>query len=471
MSKADRALSFFPHFYRAAEPGKLLGDVVHGLAGPLDAADTHLFRIQRAHRLNVADHPVDIVRLAAVLGLAAVHFEDLAGDGAPDERRLATMRERVRRIARLHLLGLGTPWAVLEAAAIFLNAEIVPDQPGDPLVRQVDREGFSHRVTIAFRNLPARPREQVVLHENPLRRQRVDPAERWPLNAWAVENRNVDAASAIFAIEGISDRTVVPAIFCPAIQSGIQFFGIVPAGSTLIIDDAGGARLGGAPVDDWLIAYQGGLTGFSPLDGAGYAVDAGSPAGPFDGDLATLVQPAVRRKRAIPRVPIGRTDWHFKVTDGIYDGSLADYCVFDTPLEPVGAYDADPGFDGCVFDYPASAVVGMAWDGRVPCAFKLLLPAHLPTEATAGQESRPSSGVNANGSVPAVQATGANELSRIGGMLPRFKAAGVRAYVDHARDAWILGSSVVRGPQAAEGEGVAFHSTRPRALAADQYIE
>lgn len=462
MPKADRILGRFPHFYRAAEQGKLLGELVRGLARPLEEADTHLFRIQRAHRLNVAEQPLDIVRLAAVLGLTAFHFEDLAGDGAPDPSRLELMRDRARRIARLHLLGLGTPWAILEAAAVFLNAAIVPDRPGDPLVRQVDAQGFSHRATIAFRHLPGQPREQLVLHENPLLRQKVDPAERWPLDAWAVENRNVDAAEAIFAIEGIGDRTVLPAVFCPAAQVGVQFYGIVPDGKTLLIDAAGGARLDGTPVDDWLVSFQSGFAELSPLDAAPYALDDGRPASPFDGDLSGLVLPAFRRKRAVPRIPIGRTDWHFKVADGIYDGSPYDFSVLDTPPEPVGRYDEGPGFDACVFDYPASAVAGMAWDGRVPCAFKLLLPAHLPAEHPAEDEPPPAGGGGGAAEV--------NYLGRVGSVLPRFKAAGVRAYVDRARDAWILGAGVVRDQGAAGGEGVDFHTTRPRSPGADQYI-
>ncbi len=45
------------------------------------------------------------------------------------------LRERVKRIARQHLDGLGTPGAVLECAAIFLNATIVPESNGDPLMK------------------------------------------------------------------------------------------------------------------------------------------------------------------------------------------------------------------------------------------------------------------------------------------------------------------------------------------------
>jgi hypothetical protein len=91
MSRADRTLGLFPSIYRASSDGKLLGDVVRTLVGPLEEADIHLQRIQRAHRLLVAEHPDDIVRLAAVLNLNRFHFEDLLTDGAVGEEQLASM--------------------------------------------------------------------------------------------------------------------------------------------------------------------------------------------------------------------------------------------------------------------------------------------------------------------------------------------------------------------------------------------
>jgi hypothetical protein len=474
MSKADRILGCFPHYYRAGEPGKLLGKVVRDLAQPIDEADTHLFRIQRAHRIDVGEHPLDVVRLAALLGLTTFHFDDVLREarGTREERRdaaeqrLAMMRDRVKRIARLHLDGLGTPRGVLEAAAIFLNGQLVPDRPGDPLVQQIDPQGFSHRATIAFHRLPDRPREQIILHENPIVREKVEPAERWSMNSWVVENRNVDAATAIFAIEGIGERTVLPAIFCPATQEGLLFYGVVPEGKTLLIESTSGARIDALPVDEWLITSKGGFVERSQLDNVGYARDDGRPDTPFNGNLEELVWPPFRQKRAVPRVPIGRTDWYFKVADGIYDGSLYDFSVFDIPVEPVGAFDHEPGFDSCVYDYPANAVVGMAWDGRAPCAFKLLIPTDIPGETGRTGPQGTTTTDESDGNAGART----NRLSWLGSILDHFKAAGVRAYIDTARDTWILGSSVVRVPDASAGEGVDYHATLVRVPLADQYI-
>src|SRR5918999_1341192 len=107
MSKTDAVLDVLPSVYGATDRGKLLVDGVRALAHPLEAADGELFRIQQAHRL-----PVD---------------------------------------------GLGTPQAVVAAAALFLAAGVVPDAPGDPLLRPLDGDGYSYRATIEFGLAPGQP--------------------------------------------------------------------------------------------------------------------------------------------------------------------------------------------------------------------------------------------------------------------------------------------------------------------------
>ena len=135
MAKYNRILSLFPSIYGARDNTKLLASVVRALAGPLEEADSLLFRIQRAHRLNVAEYENDIVRLAAALDLNPFHFEDILQDKKlSSDQRLTALRSRIKRIATLHLKGLGTPWAIFESTAIFLNTTIVPEQTGDPLV-------------------------------------------------------------------------------------------------------------------------------------------------------------------------------------------------------------------------------------------------------------------------------------------------------------------------------------------------
>lgn len=452
MSRAERVLGALPAFYRAGEPGKLLGVVARALAGPIEEADTHLFRIQRAHRLLVAEQAEDVVRLAAALNLDAFYFEDVLGDRELAEpQRLEVLRERVQRIARLHLVGLGTPSAVLEAAAIFLNARIVADRQGEPLVRHVDPEGFVHRATVELERRPAAPRAEVYLYESPLRRRTVDPAARWPLDTWAVDNQSVGSAPVAFLIRGVGDRTVRPSLFSPDLAEGILFDGIVPDGGTLLVDATGEARLDGHSVGDWLVHFRGGIADVTGLDASAYAVDDGDPPAPFDGDVAALPEPPFPRRRPVPAAPVGRSTWTFAVAEGVFDNSRLDQAVYATEHLPGGVFDGDVGFDAGVYDLPASGVVGMAWDERIPCAFKLVLPP--PSSLSTGGGERP-----------------VNPVDRVAGVLPRFKPAGVRAYVDTGRDVWVLGRSVVRAAGATEGEGIDRHATVLRGLLADAFV-
>lgn len=458
MSKSERVLSFLPAFYNATDKTKLLYEVVHRLAQPFEEADTHLFRVQRAHRIKVAENTEDIIRLSAILNLNIFHFEDILAEDIDYRQKLDLMRERVRRIARVHLSGLGTPWAVMECAAIFLNAKIVPESQNAPLIRHLDNEHFFHMAVIEFPYLPNKPRERIYLQENPLRRQKVDPASHWQMNSWAIKNSNVSSSKIKFVIQGIGDRTVLPCVFSDA-GEGILFNGIIPDGKKLIIDETDGALLDNHPVDEWIIYFKGGTfdNNFSKFDVTNFVCEQNDHSSLFNGDLEEIViSPYVRRK-SVPSAPIGRSNWFFKVTEGLYDGTDYDFSVFESPTEPLGKFDVE-NFDECVYDFPASGVVGMAWDESVPCSFKLLLPQNVPG---IGGNTNP-------GKKGEVKQTSC--LNRIGNIVTRFKAAGIQAFVDSAKDAWILGQSVIRGIAETEGEGIEFNSTSLQDLKADRFV-
>lgn len=431
MAKAERILEFFPSYCGAIDSTKLLHEVTRLLAAPLEEADTHLLRIQRAHRIKVAEHANDIVMLAGALNLTAFYFEDILSDKDLDyEQKLSLMRERVRRIARVHLTGLGTPVALLETAAIFLNANIVREKPEAPFITHLDEDGFSHRATIEFSHLPDKPREQIFLYENPIRRKKVDPAERWQLNSWIVENASPAPAPLRLLIEGVSDHTVMPSVFCPDTGEGILFNGFIPAGKQLVIDQFNGATLDNHPVDDWVIYFKGGIYDFTSANNSDFIQPAARELQPLDAtNEEDFIAAAFHQNVKTPAAPTGRSEWRFKVAEGVCDGTLYDFSAFAMPSEPVGIYDNDFNFDACVFDIDGGAIVGLAWDERIPCSFKLALPATVP----------------------------ANQVSRIGSILPRFKPAGIRAFVDNAKPAWILGQSTLRDESATDGEGVTVH--------------
>jgi hypothetical protein len=455
MGKADRILDFFPACYRTVDRAKLLATVVGRLAQPLDECDAHLFRIQRAHRLKVAEHVVDIMRLAGIMNLTSFHFEDIVDDqslGYAD--KLTLMRDRVQRIANLHLQGLGTPWAILEGTAIFLRGTIVPQDDQSPLISHVDDDRYSHKAILEFANVAGNPRAQVFLHENPIRRKKVELAERWQRNSWQVQNNGANKVGGRFIVTGVDDHTVMPSVYCPQTEEGLLFYGLVPAGQTLVIDPATGATLDDEPVDAWLISFKGAMGDSNKYNTSSYAVDRVSPSEPFGGDTERSAARLFQRKTISATVPVGQTEWHYKVADGVYDGSMADFCVYETENAPIGIYDQDFSYGGSVYEYASAGMVGMSWDERAACAFKVVLPNHLPNVEGSG----PKEG-KAN-TMPQDITSAANHASRIANILPRFKPAGVRAYVDVAKDGWVLGESLLRNSRAANGEGIAFHSTR-----------
>ncbi|HEY8227042.1 MAG TPA: hypothetical protein VIG25_17330 [Pyrinomonadaceae bacterium] len=470
MAKADRILEFFPSYCGATDSTKLLHEVTEMLAWPLEEADTHLLRIQRAHRLKVAEQADDIVKLAGALNLTAFHFEDILSDKDLDyETKLSLMRDRVRRVARVHLVGLGTPVAILETAAIFLNATVVSEKPGAPLIVHSDHDGFSHRATIEFSHFPEKPRDQIFLYENPIRRKKIEPAERWQLNSWIVENVSPAPAPVRLLIEGVSDHTVLPSVFCPDTGEGILFNGFIPAGKKLVIDQFNGATLDQHPVDDWVIYFKGGIFDFAGVNSSDFSQPASQEGEPLDtSSEEELVAAAFHQPAKTPAAPTGRSEWRFKVAEGVCDGTLYDFSAFTTPNEAVGIYDNDFNYDGCVFDFDGGAIVGLAWDERIPCSFKLVLPANVPRPAAVasappaepGRTAR--NGSSGAGSEPSGRAARApdpapNCASRIGSILPRFKPAGIRAFVDNARPAWILGQSSIRDESAKDGEGISVH--------------
>ena len=63
-----------------------------------------------------------------------------------------------------------------------------------------------------------------------------------------------------------------------------------------------------------------------------------------------------------------------------------------------------------------------------------------------------------------------NDLGRVSAIVPRFKAAGIRSVVDTARDAWILGESIVRDLSATKGPGLEVNTTRLRDPYADRLV-
>jgi len=462
MPKSSRILGLFPSTF-ATESFSMMTNVVSALAAPIEEADTLLFRIQRAHRLRVAPQTDDVLRLANALNLQQQHFDDLLSDDAIGyDRALAAMKRRVERVARLHLEGLGTPRAVIDAAAIMLGAELA-DESTASWLRELDGDGYSHVAEIDFGEgrTGGRQRGRIYLHENPLRPRTVPLMPRTPRDAWQVSGDNVDSSPARIVIDGIDDRAVLPSVFCPLTGEGVTFYGVIPAGSRLVIDAEDGARIDGRPVDDWVSFDVGARADYGRYSADRYVVERDGERDPFDGDMSRLFTAPYRRVKPVPSVPPGVTEWVFTVEEGTYDQSTVDYAVYALPTEPRAVLDQDPGYDESVYDFSPSASVAMTWYERMPCAFKLLVPAQTPTYA-------PVPPPGADASTEARYA--ATDLGRISAFVSRCKAAGVRAFIDAARPEWVLGESIIRASDASLGPGIDTVTTTVRLEGSDLIV-
>ncbi len=459
MPKSSRILRLFPSIL-AGERVSLLGSVVAALAAPLEEADTLLFRIQRAHRVKVAELAGDLIQLARALNLQEQHFADLlTAEELPYGATLGAVRRRIERVARLHLSGLGTPWAIVEAAAIMLDAELVRDTPNASGLRRLDAAGYSYVATADLGASRASRTTRIYLHENPLRPRTVPAADRYPLDEWLVSGENVEPAPARITIVGIGDRAVLPTVFSPSTGEGIRFYGVIPAGSRLTIDAEDGARLDGMPIDDWVSFDVGGRDDFARYDVDPYIVEHDGPRDPYDARSTRLFTPPYRRVKPVPQVPPGPTEWRFGVAEGVYESSSADFCVYALPNEPRAIFDEGPGCDQAVFDFSPSASVSMLWHERMPCAFKLLVPKDIPARMPAQSEAAAKE-----------QGSQAVDLEPVAAFVARCKAAGVRAFVDTARSQWVLGESVVRPADASSGTGIETTATILRLDGADLLI-
>jgi hypothetical protein len=100
----------------------------------------------------------------------------------------------------------------------------------------------------------------------------------------------------------------------------------------------------------------------------------------------------------------------------------------------------------------------MAWDERITCSFKLALPPEGSQEPQAG-------------SAPADSDSRLKTaIDRVGSLMPRFRPAGVTAFIDQGRDSWILGESLLRSAESGAPQGNQIHATRLHGKRLDQVV-
>jgi hypothetical protein len=441
-SRQTKILSRFPSFMRPDAPEKSLGEIAGALGYDLDEAERLMTRIQRAHRLTLAEEERDIFQLAALVGLQRADLLILRrfyekGFFASEEKTaekaygkyLSELKESVQRIVRIMLQGCGTIWALLEGASVLINADTIGE------IKHTDaaeaRGGFIHRVPVEYNVIEDQKqvlkRAFIYLVENPLVDRATEDKERQQREHFNTKRMGFFNEAVAVQITGVADRTVWPMVINQDTHEGVGFGGSLTDGQRVVFAADGKAYLDGSEVTDRCYYIRGALFGHSSFNSEARR------------DLFCIVKPAGSLDRNYPRptitplaelpVPIlrlGDSTWRFSVEEGAFDASGFDQAVFASGNSTETS--------------PPMGKVQLLWREHEPFSVAVLIPADLKSLEAAmldGQDLR--------------------ELVRAG--LERFRAAGIKLTVDYFNDKWIMGASILKTLGNTSGVGVDFDGT------------
>jgi hypothetical protein len=467
--RPSKILSRFPTFMLAPRPDKVIADIAGALGRDLDEAERIMTRIQRAHRIQVADEAVDVLRLAALLDLQAADFfilgrlhtsgffadqvtEAAGGQPLADQDReqqafdlfVAELKDSVTRTIRVLFEGCGTLWALLEGTAILLDADRLNDQgqvdPGARIIEHLDaglpHGGFVHRIGVRHHvvdnDQPDELDGSIFLVENPIIDRSTDDADRRQRERFPVKRIGFFDDPVSAQVTGVAARTVRPMVINLATHEGVGFDGALADGQKLVFTMDGTVLLDGLDVTAQAFFFRGALVDGSPLDGTA-PLDVAVVSEPAHAMDRNFPRPAVTPLATlpVPMLMLGESMWRFSVEDGAFDASAFDLAVYELPADP-----------GQLAALPPSGKVQLSWKENEPFAASVLIPAELKSLEDSGL---------VDGGLPTLVRAG----------LERFRTAGVRVDVQYFDKDWILGKSVLKDLEAPPGDGVDFNATIP----------
>jgi hypothetical protein len=332
--RTGKILQRFPSFMRAPAPDKVLAAVAAALGHDLDEAERQATRIQRAHRLGVADEATDVLRLAALLDLRSADFFLLASlsgrgyfagqvtaeagdvpleDHVREERAYGRyvdeLRDSVGRVADVLMEGAGTIWALLEGTAVLLDADrLGADGTPDPSARLIEHldaglphGGFVHRIQVRFHALQDDRTVELdgplYLVENPIVERSTDDAPRRQDEGFTVTRGGFFDGPVSVQVTGTGARTVHPRVVDETTHHGFGWNGVLTDGQKLVLTTDGHVLVDGADVTADAYAFDGALVAGGPFPGSSIEGD-----GAEDGLVS--VQPEHAMDRAFPRSPV-----------------------------------------------------------------------------------------------------------------------------------------------------------------------
>jgi hypothetical protein len=354
VSSFGRIVETLPPPYTVEEPSTL-GQVLGTLSLEPEAYQEDLDRLRRSHWVEHVFRLVDLERLAALVGVTRLSWEDLR-----------TFRARLLALVAARLGGAVDPGSVkrfvfdyLTRGQDALESVFVPG-----LRRGTDpEEGF-------------RPREDaplfrpLALVENPERLRRSSSLSavggRVPyLFRWEEENRGLEETEATFTVTGFpGGATAVPLVANLTTGDLIGYAGVLPVGARLRLDSAGGEDPRSA-----LVTLDG-----EEVQGLGFSVSGfrmGQPFAPEDLDPEPLLPRMARGPNRLVYLSVGLFD--VRGLDRVF------YAIADDRLRQ-GVFD-QTGFDDALFRIGATARLEMEWTEVEPASFEVHVPRYVVVQS------------------------------------------------------------------------------------------
>lgn len=325
----------------------MLGQLVGGGALEMDALKEDLYRLRRTHWVGSVYRLQDLEKLAALVGVSRLPWEDLASFRS---RLIATVR------ARLH--GALDPGSLRQFVYEYLrDAERALDITLVP--------GLQRRAEdAAFEQDPEDPLYRpLALSENPPVTRRSGAlaavSGRVPyLFRWEEKNRGLAEVAATFMVTGFpGGRTAMPLLANTTTGYLIGYADVLGVGRRLSIDAApdGDGREATARIDDLEVTDRlFSVSGFH----------MGEPFEPDDLDARPLLPRMVRGPNRWVFLSVGRFD--LRGLDNVF------FAIADDSLRE-GVFD-ETSFDHALFPRGPVAKVSMEWTEVEPAAFEIRLP-------------------------------------------------------------------------------------------------
>jgi hypothetical protein len=507
-ARSTTILERFPSHLQAADPGKLVADVVEALANELDVKSSQLGRARRAHALGDADETTDLLLLASLHGLreedfallrlrlaglaglrAALPADDAVGQlpallGLPEDAfppfptegpgtgparaRLAAalgalvsyrserelLRGAIAAAVALHRHGNATVSTLLGAGATSLALEIVEiEDVGDgywhiarcrDLLRLVRREPPG---TVPPATVLEPAEDYLALEENPFQPKEIDPIDRRHGDVFRVTRSGLEPVVVTVRVVGQGAHTVRPVVVNLDTGFGVAYAGSVPDGQELRFESDGRVTLSGANVARSSFAFRGGV----------YA-NAGA-SHPNDFQIAPATQPGRTATFAVtePRPDAFDPSAVFPYAEALLEGaemSLGESrwaffvrsAHFGRSAESAADALAEPVLDAAVFD-ESVFVPGTEPSGAVGFAWQ----EREPFAATLWIPQR-FSALDEEKELPVRE--------RVRLFVEHYRAAGVHIYAKYADDRWSVGSGVLRDLESTDPRGTVVVGSR-----------